>query len=69
MSDTAAASGDIVQAAFALARTGNYERREKLEAALRKKGFAVGDIEEHLHGKAIRSELRKIMKDARPSDP
>jgi len=48
----------ILERAFELARTGEYQRVKELEKALSREGYAKGDP--HIHSPSVRKQLRFI---------
>jgi len=48
----------ILERAFELARTGEYQRVKELEKALSREGYAKGDP--HIHSPSVRKQLRYL---------
>lgn len=48
----------ILERAFELARSGEFQRVKELEKALSKEGYAKGDP--HIHSPSVRKQLRDL---------
>jgi hypothetical protein len=53
----------ILERAFELARSGDFDRVKDLEKALSAEGYARGDP--HIHSPSVRLQLRRICQGAR----
>ena len=54
----------LIERAYEHARSGEHRNVSDVVTALRKDGFARGSIEDHLGGKSVKSDLRKICREA-----
>lgn len=59
------ATSAIIERAFELARSGEFQNASGVAKALQKAGFARVHIEDHLLGKATRKQLTRLCRAAR----
>ncbi len=54
----------IIERACEIARSGQFETFDQVQKALKREGFSAGQIEQHLFGKGIRTQIKSACREA-----